>query len=387
MFGSCCTAPAVLEDAAEPPPALASPALPEPAAPEAPDAPAEATPQASPQAAARAAAAEGAAPSAPEGEPAAAPTRRRVALRVALRGADLLRSFSKLGRLDPMDPYAVVEFGGKEVHRTAPSFRAHKKPAWDADFTVVCGDGGHPLSVHVWDRNRFHRHVLCGTAAVPCSGTAGLIDFKLLKKGRPSGHVRLSVSEVFEEEPAVAPAPTPAPPAGDHAADQEERRPEAEPPAPEAAAPEQAAPEEAAPAAAPCLELLGKWTCVDTWGMEDFLKAQKRSFFERKIALSARWPEWEFKRDGEEIVFLNLTQMGLLTERIVIGREYESVDGQKNQWKVNASWAPAEAGGCLVQERAGAQGCFKEERTVNGDKLDFVLTRDGTSWGRSFVRA
>jgi hypothetical protein len=314
-----------------------------------------------------------------------------VALRVALRGADLLRSFSKLGRLDPMDPYAVVEFGGKEVHRTAPSRGAHKKPAWDADFTVACGDGAQPFSVHVWDKNRFHRDVLCGTADVPCSGTAGVIDFTLLKKGRPSGNVRLSVSEVLEEAPPavapVAPAPTLAPSAGDRAADQEERPPEAERPAPEAAAPEQAAPDQVAPAAAPCLELLGKWTCVDTWGMEDFLKAQKRSFFERKIALSARWPEWEFKKEGEEIVFLNLTQMGLLTERIVIGREYESVDGQKNQWKVNALWAPAEAGGCLVQERAGAQGSFKEERTVNGDKLDFVLTRDGTSWGRSFVRA
>ncbi|CAK0846903.1 unnamed protein product [Prorocentrum cordatum] len=87
--------------------------------------------------------------------------------------------------------------------------------------------------------------------------------------------------------------------------------------------------------------------------MENFLKAQKRSWAERKLAMSARWPDWEFKKEGEEIVFLNFTQMGLLTERIVIGREYDSIDGQKNQWKVNASWSPTETGGCLLQERAG----------------------------------
>jgi len=304
---------------------------------------------------------------------------------VALRGADLSRSFSKLGRLDPMDPYAVVEFGGQEVHRTAPSRGAHKKPAWDVDFTVACSDGAPDVfSVHVWDKNRYHRDVLCGSAAVQCSGTAGIIDLTLLKHGKASGHVWLSVVEVLEE----APAPTLPPPAdergedGDRAADLEEGRREEEPPVPAAVVPEQAA-----PAVAPCQELLGKWTCVDTWGMENFLKAQKRSWAERKLAMSARWPDWEFKKEGEEIVFLNFTQMGLLTERIVIGREYDSIDGQKNQWKVNASWSPTETGGCLLQERAGAQGSFKEERTVNGDKLDFVLTRDGTAWGRSFVRA
>ncbi|CAK0846902.1 unnamed protein product, partial [Prorocentrum cordatum] len=58
----------------------------------APDAPSEASPEAG--------AAQAAAPAVPSGEAAAAPPRRRVALRVALRGADLSRSFSKLGRLE-----------------------------------------------------------------------------------------------------------------------------------------------------------------------------------------------------------------------------------------------------------------------------------------------
>lgn len=327
-------------------------------------------------------------------------------LSVKLHSAELIRSFSKFGRMDPMDPYVVVWLEGQEeLHRTAPAKGTHKKPAWDAQFTIPCSEKAlDRFTVAVWDKNKFHRDVFCGSATVPCGETAESVDYTLKKKDKPTGQIRISIRVVREEQPSPSPvssivpdrAPEDAPlvqpalvPSGNAGGKEEqiverEPTPPAEPDVP--VAPEAPQSEEPLEVERP-QALLGKWRCVDTFGLEEFLKAQKVSFFERKIALGAKWPDWEFKADGDKITFLNNTMVGLLTEQISFGCEYDSVDGQKNAWKVNASWIPSDTGGCLLQERSGEKGQFKEERTVNGDKMEFLLTRDGMSWGRKFVRA
>merc|ERR1719444_689802 len=59
------------------------------------------------------------------------------------------------------------------------------------------------------------------------------------------------------------------------------------------------------------------WTCVNTFGLEEFLKANGANVFQRKIAINAKWPAWEYsmKEDGT-LAFVNHSAFGDLHETL-----------------------------------------------------------------------
>ncbi|CAJ1395348.1 unnamed protein product [Effrenium voratum] len=131
--------------------------------------------------------------------------------------------------------------------------------------------------------------------------------------------------------------------------------------------------------------LLGSWLCMDTWGLEEFLKANNVNLIQRKLALSAKWPSWDFERTAGGLRFVNRTMLGDLVEEVCFDREYENRDGQGNLLKCRAEWLPQKRGGCLRTSRKGDIGSWVEERSVSDDKLSFKLTHsNGAKWGRSF---
>lgn len=137
--------------------------------------------------------------------------------------------------------------------------------------------------------------------------------------------------------------------------------------------------------------LLGSWKCVATTGLEDFLKSQGVGVFQRKMALAARWPTWDFiaEDSSKAVKFINHSAVGDLKELMLLdGTEYNIKDGHGNPLACSSSWQPAIGGGILKTIRSGAMGSYTEERCVDGDTLEFVLKQsdDSLSWGRSFVR-
>mmetsp|Transcript_165528 Transcript_165528/g.293131 ORF Transcript_165528/g.293131 Transcript_165528/m.293131 type:complete len:560 (-) Transcript_165528:74-1753(-) len=141
----------------------------------------------------------------------------------------------------------------------------------------------------------------------------------------------------------------------------------------------------------PLRVLLGSWKCVETTGLESFLKQTGVNIFQRKIALAARWPSWEFVAtdDGGSIRFINHSAVGALKEDIVLnGEEYKIKDGHGNVLVCSSVWEPTTNGGVLRTKRSGPMGRYSEERLVEGDRLNFVLSHGdgGPSWGRSFIR-
>lgn len=132
----------------------------------------------------------------------------------------------------------------------------------------------------------------------------------------------------------------------------------------------------------------GPWTCVGTEGLEAFLKATGINVFQRKIACAARWPSWSFSVSDDCVLFVNNTAIGVLREEIPLGRDYTSIDGKGNALASHATWTETKDGGVLLIERSSHLGKYKEERTVAGNAMEFVLTNMdiGCFWGRSFVR-
>ncbi|CAJ1461950.1 unnamed protein product [Effrenium voratum] len=132
--------------------------------------------------------------------------------------------------------------------------------------------------------------------------------------------------------------------------------------------------------------LLGSWLCMDTWGLEEFLKANNVNLIQRKLALSAKWPSWDFERTAGGLRFVNRTMLGDLVEEVCFDREYENRDGQGNLLKCRAEWLPQKRGGCLRTSRKGDIGSWVEERSVSDDKLSFKLTHsNGAKWGLRYV--
>mmetsp|Transcript_25469 Transcript_25469/g.59294 ORF Transcript_25469/g.59294 Transcript_25469/m.59294 type:complete len:506 (+) Transcript_25469:49-1566(+) len=143
------------------------------------------------------------------------------------------------------------------------------------------------------------------------------------------------------------------------------------------------------------VSIVGKWTCVETWGLDDFLKSVGIGRLQRMAAANAPWPSWHFAQDGERISFTNKTAMGDIREAFVPnGPEYTMVDGQKRTILSKATWH----GDTLVITRRGPEGRFLEERKVSGERLMFRLAKlsedgpeevadDTPQWGRVFQRA
>mmetsp|Transcript_51965 Transcript_51965/g.121679 ORF Transcript_51965/g.121679 Transcript_51965/m.121679 type:complete len:404 (-) Transcript_51965:81-1292(-) len=326
---------------------------------------------------------------------------------VQVHSAQLVRSFAKIGH---MHIYAIVSGGEKEVLRTAAS-RGNKTPSWEEK--VVLSEVPEMLDIALWDKNEFHRDVLCGRVSIPCS--ADMLfdeqDFLVEKKGQPTGNVCISIKVEFDM------AETPAPPARsvgaefdnvitacadnsnqrkskrtktvlalsnliiDDEADGEEQDEEKKPPALDRVT---SSPSHGFKAHA----MVGTWECVGTHGLEEFMIKSGVGTFQRKIAKAAKWPMWEFAANGELLLFNNHSAIGILKEEIKIGPEYKWTDGKGNDWKCVAKWMQTKSGGELHIARQGSLGSYEERRVVDGSKLEFTLSNPQyeASWGRSFVR-
>jgi len=133
--------------------------------------------------------------------------------------------------------------------------------------------------------------------------------------------------------------------------------------------------------------LTGEWVCIETWGLDDFLKEMGISYMKRLAATKAPWPSWEFKQDKDQINFCNHTMLGDIKEEFVAdGGSYQMIDGHKQTLNCTAFWE----GATLVIERAGPQGRFREERQIDANGvLNFTLKGcepETKEWGRKFKR-
>mmetsp|Transcript_21691 Transcript_21691/g.64605 ORF Transcript_21691/g.64605 Transcript_21691/m.64605 type:complete len:345 (+) Transcript_21691:66-1100(+) len=340
-----------------------------------------------------------------EARAAASPGGRK-AMEVRVHGASLCRSFAKVGF---MDPYAIVLADGQEVYRTAPDSWSHRQPAWGGSCWVEAGPGpmaSAELTVQVWDRNRFHRDVFCGSATVPLQDDAAAEEeLPLTKRGETTGTLRVSRSraaplwvqprrdrkesgDVGPPLPSLLGAGTPKSGAKLELLDEDvddlfvpsEREAEIEAREPQA---------EIEVRTKPALGLAGEWRCVATDGLDEFLKATGVAPLRRFAAAKARWPTWEFAVSDDRVHFVNHSAMGDLREEIDLSGGYASKDGEGNAFACRAEWEEAADGGVLRIHRSGAKGDFTEERRLSGDSLIFVLRdgKTGISWGRTFQRA
>jgi hypothetical protein len=137
-------------------------------------------------------------------------------------------------------------------------------------------------------------------------------------------------------------------------------------------------------------DFTGVWKCIDTYNLDEFLRACGVGKLQRMAACKAPWPWWSMEHELDRIHFINHGPLGEIEECIdLVGKEYISYDGKKQKMINKASWE----GATLVIVRDGPLGIFREERTiVDGDKLAFKLTiqsgpNAGGSWGRTFQRA
>jgi len=372
-------------------------------------------------------------------------------VRLHLHAAELSRSFAKVGIMDPYVVVSVDD--GKEAYRTAPARWAHKRPQWESECTIRAVMVPSSITLAVWNANRMRRDVFCGSVTIPCSIDMCLLDkeFALTKRGEQTGTVRLSLQMLGVQPPPGLPREDStttiqsalgaeldhmgswldhksplgtakagpmtlslAEPEGKQAMLEGETsplartllenrsriHPELKPEDAELIGAEQRpcspkSPKVASPAAPAKIEdeiaevLRGAWTCVATTGLEEFLKHTGIGAFQRKLAMAARWPSWEFKVTEGNIHFLNHSAMGDLHEDIRWdGQPYQWRDGRGNLMSCTATWEKTADGGILRVSRTGTIATYSEERRVEGDTLTFSLTNaDGATWGRIFNRA
>lgn len=324
---------------------------------------------------------------------------------MVLHGAHLNRSFAKVGW---MDPYALVFVDGKEVERTQPHKGAHKDPHWDLAHTWSASEVPGSIKVAIYDKNNFHRDVFCGSVTVPCSidmGSQEERDFTLTKRDQPTGLLTMTLKvsngdgkEQTDEHPLER-VPTGLGMELDGLVEfstsrsrttvmvqLQEHGEEADGEQDKVVKRPSKKMDDSGGQVAPAL--IGSWKCVETHGLDDFLKATGVGVFQRKIANAAKWPGWEFKVVDGKLIFINHSALGDLLETIIIGEEYDWKDGRDNAFKCMATWTTSDNGGVLLIKRTGGVGNYQEERTVAGDGLKFNLTHEktGVTWGRSFAR-
>jgi len=343
---------------------------------------------------------------------AAAPTDRSCTLEI--HSATLLRSFAKIGG---MDPYVVVRTKGLntapvEIFRSEPHKGGNKEPKWNQ--SVLLGEIPENVCIDVWDKNHFHKDVFCGSVTIPCSADMGLDnhEFTLEKRTSATGSVCVTFHSDTSRQAETRKRTETNPSLGgemDEMLDsvsrkdkshktktislQREQLPEHEGEHEDDGGAADVGPpitrEASKPSAAfPAHALMGSWTCVATHGLEDFLVASGAGMFQRKIANAAKWPAWDFAAKDDDIVFINHSAIGDIREEFPIGKVYDWVDGKSNKWKCDAKWTTSGDGGTLTHTRKGVQGDYTEERQVTGDELKFTLSNPsvGCSWGRTFKR-
>merc|ERR1740123_450270 len=99
-----------------------------------------------------------------------------------VHSAQLVRSFSKLGI---MDPYVLVTVDGVEVHRTAPARWSYKRSQWESRCVIRAASAPSSITLAVWNPHRLRRDVFCGSVTIPCSADMDLSEreFALTKRG------------------------------------------------------------------------------------------------------------------------------------------------------------------------------------------------------------
>jgi len=333
-------------------------------------------------------------------------------LELVLHDAELLRSFAKVGS---MRPYVVVSIGGREVYRSPVVTSADKHPRWESTCTVRSENMPKALEVSVRSSTRVGTDNLCGSVVVPCSeGMPDLAEkeFWLTKHGQTTGALRLSLSRVTAAtllSPSASKGLFSRSKSFMHSAssmmfdstvdstliDEEPQNEDSKGAETKRASTAEKVPadipEEQATAAIDLDSLqilMGTWTCIATEGLEDFLKHAGVGIIQRKIALAAKWPTWDFSLSGERVIFINHAQLGDLREEVVLdGSTYEHKDLQGHALTCRAKWEKTPDGGVLTMWRDSQVGSFHETRRVAGDSLEFMLTKaDGKSWGRTFKR-
>jgi len=326
---------------------------------------------------------------------------------LVLHSAKIHRSFAKFGH---MDPYAIIDVDGKEVGRSQPDKSAHKEPHWESSFTWE--HEGVPTEIHiaVWDKNNFHRDVFIGAVTVPCSYDMGKQDditFSITKRSEVTGVLCLSLAFEYPEQAARPPRRTAtlgmefdnvlnhfskggqgaqvAVQLGETDLHRQKSLTDAEEASPQLERkPSKLTDKESSSAMVP---LMGSWKCVETHGLPEFLKATGVGVFQRKIANAAKWPAWEYSLSGENVVFVNHSAIGDLTETFPLDKEYDWKDGHGNPMKCKAVWTKTSEGGTLLTQRTGSIASYKEERKVIGNRLEFTLTHQtGVEWGRAFEK-
>jgi len=129
----------------------------------------------------------------------------------------------------------------------------------------------------------------------------------------------------------------------------------------------------------------GQWTCIDTFGLQDFLKQERVSKLQRMAAARSAWPSWEFEQQGDSIKFVSRAALGNLVEEFTVdGPEYATTDLWRQKIVSRASWSFS----TLVTERETPQGRYREERYIDDNGfLQFRFRKQvGHEWGRTFKR-
>jgi hypothetical protein len=350
-----------------------------------------------------------------------------------------------------MNPYVLVSINGKEVYQTSPHKRGHRTPSWNATYKLNAREIPDHISIAVWNRNVLHRDVFCGGVSIPLSSDmCSLVEsvFAITKRREITGAIRLSLRLVddscdrFTRKPSDASEcslgaeldnvmgwideqyandatdmPSGNPKISSNALQIAERGTaplgEVLPPVPsertpktsdarytpkarnenniEALVPLQSCDQEEliVPLSANMETLAGKWKCVATTGLEEFLKLTGVPMFQRKIAMSASWPSWDFAVEGDLVKYVNHSALGDLNETILLdGTKYSWRDGKGHEFESRAEWTDTPDGGVLTIYREGKLAKYSEQRCVSGDTLTFTLSHgDGAAWGRTFQRA
>jgi len=346
---------------------------------------------------------------------AAAPSQApQVKFSIEVHGAEIDRSFAKLGW---MDPYAVVMIDGEKTMQTRPAFKAHKTPVWSVDNSFDMDGTPHELTVAIWDKNNFHKDVFCGAVTIPCDPDMGRVDhqeFGLTKRAAATGTVRLSLGvTVMGQHQSRSMSRSSSCLGGEldllirtvsgnkgglrssntitFQESSQSKKLGFEDDDEAVEHPGLRMKERSISTArvdAPGAALLGHWKCVDTHGLEAFLKATNVGYFQQKLALRLAWPSWEFRELHGDLQFVNHSAIGVIEELVQWGTPYAYKDGHGNAYECTAEWTPGPNGGSLVIDRKGDVASYSETRTVEGNVLRFELNHNlGGKWGRTFERA
>eukprot|EP00931_Biecheleriopsis_adriatica_P038226 TRINITY_DN21918_c0_g1_i1.p1 TRINITY_DN21918_c0_g1~~TRINITY_DN21918_c0_g1_i1.p1 ORF type:complete len:341 (-),score=44.72 TRINITY_DN21918_c0_g1_i1:73-1095(-) len=312
--------------------------------------------------------------------------------------AKLSRSFAKFGW---MNVYAQVLIDGEQVCRTATARWAHKKPKWDFCAQIVPKEAC-AITIVVRTRNPLGKDVLCGAVSIPCSDDMLELTgehFKLRKESECTGAVHISLLQrprvqaarrkgLSQKMGQVAPFDSVVPSEKPRAVCKggDDRSPASD----KTTRPsEPGMDEERLDKLQSCVHpLSGSWRCVDSEGLDDFLKAAGGGFLERSLFLNAGRLIWKFSVGSDWINYIAHTATGIIGESVPLdGSSFVQEYCRGSLFECRASWENSEYGGVLTIRRQGSAGSYVEVCRVHGNNLSYVLSIDPEcSWSCTFRR-